>query len=54
MYDLQELKYLLSDPDVYVISTSFAGDSEVKNPPVNEGDTGSIPAPGGSHILQDN
>ena len=48
MYDLQELKYLLSDPDVYVISTSFAGDSEVKNPPVNEGDRGLIPGSGNS------
>ena len=48
MYDLQELKYLLSGPDVYVISTSFAGDSVVKNPPANEGDRGLIPRSGNS------
>ena len=48
MYDLQELQYLLSGPDVYVISTSFAGDSVVKNPPANEGDRGLIPGSGNS------
>ena len=50
MYDLQELQYLLSGPDVYVISTSFAGDSVVKNPPANEGDRGLIPDLGRFHM----
>ena len=32
----------------------FPGDSVVKNPPANAGDTGSIPDPGRSHMLQGN
>ena len=32
----------------------FPGGSVVKNPPANAGDTGSIPGPGRSHMLQDN
>ena len=32
----------------------FPGGAVVKNPPVNAGDTGSSPAPGGSHMLQSN
>jgi len=32
----------------------FCGDSVVKNPPANAGDTGSIPGPGRSHMLQSN
>ena len=30
----------------------FPGAPVVKNPPASEGNTGSIPAPGGSHILR--
>ena len=30
----------------------FHGGSEIKNPPANAGDTGSIPDPGGSHMSQ--
>ena len=30
----------------------FPGGSVVKNPPTNAGDTGSIPGPGGSHMLR--
>ena len=30
----------------------FPGDPGTKNLPSNAGDTGSIPGPGGSHILQ--
>ena len=30
----------------------FPGDSLVKNPPANAGDTGSIPDPGRSHMSQ--
>ena len=33
---------------------SFPGGSVVKNPPVNAGDTGSIPGLGRSHISQSN
>ena len=32
----------------------FPGGSMVKNPPAKAGDTGSIPGPGRSHMLQDN
>ena len=32
----------------------FPGDAEVKNLPANAGDTGSIPGPGRSHMLQSN
>ena len=32
----------------------FPGGSVVKNPPANAGDMGSIPAPGRSHVSQDN
>ena len=30
----------------------FPGSSVVKNPPANTGDTGSVPSPGRSHVLQ--
>ena len=30
----------------------FPGGAVVKNPPANAGDTGSIPGPGGSHMLR--
>jgi len=30
----------------------FPGGSVAKNPPANAGDTGSIPDPGGSHMLR--
>ena len=33
-------------------SRGFPGGPVVKNPPANEGDTGSIPGPGRSHMLQ--
>ena len=33
------------------ISEGFPGGTVVKNPPANEGDTGSSPGPGRSHIL---
>ena len=33
---------------------SFPGGSVVKNPPANEGDTGSIPDLGGSHMWWNN
>ena len=32
----------------------FPGSAVVKNPPANEGDTGSSPGPGRSHMLQSN
>ena len=32
----------------------FPGDTVVKNPPVNAGDTGSSPGPGRSHVLWSN
>ena len=32
----------------------FPSDSVVKNPPANEGDAGSIPGPGTSHLLNSN
>ena len=32
----------------------FPGGAVVKNPPANAGDTGSIPAPGRSHMLWSN
>ena len=32
----------------------FPGGTVVKNPPANAGDTGSIPGPGRSHMLQSN
>ena len=32
----------------------FPGGAVVKNPPANAGDTGSIPGPGGSHMLWSN
>ena len=32
----------------------FPGGAVVKNPPANAGDTGSIPGPGRSHMLQSN
>ena len=32
----------------------FAGGSVIKNPPASEGDTGSIPDPGRSHVLWNN
>ena len=32
----------------------FPGGSVVKNPPANARDTGSIPDPAGSHMLQSN
>ena len=32
----------------------FPGGPVVKNPPCNAGDTGSIPVPGRSHMLQGN
>ena len=32
----------------------FPGGAVVKNPPANEGDTGSIPGLGGSHLLRSN
>ena len=32
----------------------FSGDSVVKSPPGNVGDTGSIPGPGRSHMSQSN
>ena len=38
-------KILIRDPPVGPV---------VKNPPVNEGDTGSIPDPGKSHMPQSN
>ena len=34
------------------ISLGLPGGSVVKNPPADSGDTGSIPGPGKSHILQ--
>ena len=36
------------------ISRDFPGGTVVKNPPANAGDTGSIPGPGRSHMLQSN
>ena len=35
-------------------SGDFPGGAVVKNPPANAGDTGSIPGPGRSHMLQSN
>ena len=35
-------------------SWGFPGGSVVKNPSANAGDTGLIPDPGGSHVLQSN
>ena len=35
-------------------SWEFPGGPLVKNPPANEGDTGSTPGPGRSHMLQSN
>ena len=32
----------------------FPGGAVVKNPPANAGDSGSIPGPGRSHMLQSN
>ena len=32
----------------------FSGGTGVKNPPVNAGDTGSNPGPGGSHMPRSN
>ena len=32
----------------------FSGGAVVKNPPANIGDTGAIPGPGRSHMLQSN
>ena len=42
----------LFQPKVNVLG--FPGDLVVKNPPMNAGDTGWIPGPGRSHMLQDN
>ena len=35
-------------------SLGFSGGSEVKNPPANAGDKGSIPGPGRSHMPRNN
>ena len=35
-----------------ITSKGFPGGSVVKNPPANAGDTGLIPGPGRSHMLQ--
>ena len=40
--------------DSTTISWDFPGGTVVKNPPANIGDTGSIPGPGRSHMLQSN
>jgi len=46
--------------DIYIGQKSktkcagFPGGSVVKNPPANAGDVGSVPDPGGSHVLQSN
>ena len=44
------------DPDQTMKRTlgDFLGDPAVKNPPANAGDMGSIPGPGGSHMLWNN
>ena len=36
------------------IKRDFPGGTVVKNPPANAGDTGSIPGPGRSYMLQSN
>ena len=35
-------------------NSDFPGDTVVKNSPASAGDMGSIPGPGGSHMLQSN
>ena len=37
-----------------IIDLGFRGSAVVENPPANAGDTGSIPGPGRSHMLQSN
>ena len=43
------IKYSQTLPNFY--GQGFLGDSEVKNPPANAGDTGLIPGPGIAHML---
>ena len=35
-------------------TSGFPGGAVVKNPPVNAGDTGSVPGPGRSHVPRSN
>ena len=37
---------------IKTLTTGFPGGAVVENPPANEGDTGSIPGPGRSHMPQ--
>ena len=49
--------YLLecfSDKDIKTNILDFHGDLVVENLPAHAGDTGSIPSPGGVHMLQSN
>ena len=38
--------------NIIILVVDFPGGTAVKNPPANAGDTGSIPGPGISHMLQ--
>ena len=43
-------KYLSTDKCIRKMWWNFPGGAVVKNPPANEGDTGSNPDPGRSHM----
>ena len=52
--DLSRVKNFSMPPGSRDQQTVFPGGSVVKNPPANAGDRGSIPGPGGSHMLRSN